>query len=203
MRNRTPISIFPFLSVLLSTLGVLSFLAVTFVMFSKASPTGKPRTQPVQVQWVGAPSYVRPILVECRHDGIIVHPGAGGATQRYDRAQLKREEAIVHELVQEGYGKLGPVPSRTQLWFFLKGAIQNERRLVGSFTRSMHDVEIGNLSGASHRQEIERYPILLVYPDGIDTYDAASYLVETTTRLSVGLEPMLPGWHLPYRKVAE
>lgn len=202
MRNRTPISIFPFLSVLLSTLGVLSFLAVTFLMFSKGTPTPARHLQPVKVQWVGAPSYVRPILVECRRDGIVVHSGPGGATRRFDTAELKHERAIVHELVQEGWGKLGPVPSRTQLWFFLKGAIQNERRLLGTFTRSMHDVEIANLTGSSHRERIQRYPILLVYPDGIATYDLASYLVETTTRLSVGLEPMLPGWRLPYGKEA-
>lgn len=40
MRNRTPISIFPFLSVLLSTLGVLSFLAVTFLMFTRGAADG-------------------------------------------------------------------------------------------------------------------------------------------------------------------
>jgi hypothetical protein len=33
-------------------------------------------------------------------------------------------------------------------------------------------------------------------------YDLASYLVETTTRLPMGLEPMLKGWELPYRKHA-
>jgi hypothetical protein len=63
-------------------------------------------------------------------------------------------------------------------------------------------VEIDNLSGQSQRKQVERYPILLVYPDGIATYDLAAYLVETTTRLSVGLEPMLKGWQLPYGKEA-
>ncbi|HKI97760.1 MAG TPA: hypothetical protein VKB51_04725 [bacterium] len=202
MRNRTPISIFPFLSVLLSTLGVLSFLAVTFVMFTRTSAKAPRPEQPVEVQWVGAPPHVRPILVECRQDAVVVHSGPGGKTRRFDLASLQREQDLVRGMVQEAYGELGPVPSRTQLWFYMKSAIQNERRLVGSFTRAMHDVEIDDLSGQSKREQVERYPILLVYPDGITTYDVASYLVETTTRLSVGLEPMLKGWKLPYQKEA-
>jgi hypothetical protein len=202
MRNRTPISIFPFLSVLLSTLGVLSFLAVTFLMFTRGAATPERPAQPVQVQWVGAPPHVRPVLVEVRADVLLVHRPAGGAPLRFDRAGLERESELVRRLVQDGYGQLGPTPSRTQLWFYLKTAIQNDRRLLGTFTRHLHDLEIDNLSGQSQQQRVERYPILLVYPDGVPVYDLASYLVETTTRLPMGLEPMLKGWELPYRKHA-
>jgi hypothetical protein len=202
MRSRSPISLFPFLSVLLSTLGVLSFLAVTFLMFSRSAKAPPRPAQPVQVQWVGAPPHVRPLLVECRADAVVLHGGPGGTTRSFDRAALERESVLVRQMVQDAYGQLGPVPSRTQLWFYLKSAIQNEPRLVGTFTRALHDVEIDNLSGQSQRKQVERYPILLVYPDGIATYDLAAYLVETTTRLSVGLEPMLKGWQLPYGKEA-
>lgn len=202
MRNRTPISIFPFLSVLLSTLGVLSFLAVTFLLFTRTAATPRKAAATVQVQWVGAPAHVRPLLVECRADGIVLHPRDGGPPRRFDRAALERESELVHQMVSAGYGELGPAPSRTQLWIYLKSAIQNERRLVGSFTRLMHDMELDNLSGVARARQEERYPILLVYPDGVPIYELASYLVETTTRLSVGLEPMLKGWKLPYRKAA-
>lgn len=201
MRNRTPISIFPFLSVLLSTLGVLSFLAVAFLLFSRTEATPEKAPEPVKVGWVGAPAHVRPLLVECRSDGLRVHL-TGSGPLRFDRAALERESDVVHQLVNAGYGQLGPAPSRTQLWVFLKTAIQNERRLVGSFTRAMHDLELANLTGEARERQEERYPILLVYPDGVETYELAAYLVETTTRLSVGLEPMLKGWKLPYRKEA-
>ena len=80
----------------------------------------------------------------------------------------------------------------------MKSAIQNEPRLNGSFTRLMHDVELDNLSGGARRALRERYPILLVYSPGVGTYQLASYLLESTTRLAIGLEPMLPGWALPY-----
>jgi hypothetical protein len=202
MRNRTPISIFPFLSVLLSTLGVLSFLAVTFLMFSRSDAAPRQAPQPVDVQWVGAPPHVRPILVECREDAVLLHLPGATQPRRFERAALERESALVQQMVQEGYGQLGPAPSRAQLWLHLKTAIQNERRLLGSFTRALHDVEMDNLSGQSQQAQQQRYPILLVYPDGIPLYDLASYLVETTTQLSVGLEPMLKGWALPYRKEA-
>lgn len=199
MRNRTPISIFPFLSVLLSTLGVLSFLAVTFLLFSHSSATPQRKAQPVQVQWVGAPPHVRPLLVECRGSDVVLHGAPGQPLRRFARAELEREMALVRQMVQDGYGQLGPAPTRSQLWLYLKSAIQNDRRLAGSFTRALHDVELDNLTGAAQRAQIERYPILLVYPDGIPSYDLASYLVETTTRLPVGLEPMLPDWTLPYQ----
>lgn len=200
MRNRTPVSIFPFLSVLLSTLGVLSFLAVTFLLFSRAEPDPQPASRPVQVQWVGAPPHVRPLLVESHREELVVHLGKGKGERRFTQRDLERETTLVRALVDAGYGELGPVPSRAQLWFYLKAAIQNDRRLKGSFTRLLHDLELDNLSGQSQREQVERYPILLVYPDGIGTYEMASYLLETTTRLSVGLEPMLDGWALPYQE---
>lgn len=202
MRNRTPISIFPFLSVLLSTLGVLSFLAVAFLLFSRTDATPEREAETVQVQWVGAPEHVRPLLVECRADALVLHTRPGGPTRRFERAALERESELVRQMVNNGYGRLGPAPARTDLWVFLKQAIQNERRLVGTFTRYVHELELDNLSGESQRRQEERYPILLVYPDGIETYELASYIVETTTRLSLGLEPMLHGWKLPYREEA-
>lgn len=198
MKNRTPVSLFPFLSVLLSTMGVLSFLAVTFLLFSRADIAPEQPPVPVHVQWVGAPAYVRPLLVECRSDRIVFHPRDGAPTRGFTRASLQRELGIVRELQDTAQAQLGQMPSRTQLWLYFKALIPHEQRLQGSFTKLMHEIEIDNLSGRSRRAQAQRYPILLIYPDGIDTYELASYLVETTTRLALGLEPMLHGWALPY-----
>ena len=199
MKNRTPISIFPFLSVLLSTMGVLSFLAVTFVLFSG---TDAPRTKPekqVKVSWVGAPPHVRPLLVEFRGNTVLIHDRPGGRS--FARAALEREVAVVKELMATSESDLGLTPSETQRWFFFKTTVPQEPRLAASFTRMMHDLEIENLTGQNRAQQVERYPILLIYPDGVETYDLASYLLEMTTRLATGLEPMLPGWDLPYQKL--
>ena len=199
MKNRTPISLFPFLSVLLSTMGVLSFLAVTLVLFSGSdTPLARPK-QPVEVRWVGAPPHVRPLLVECRRGSVLIHDGPGGA--RFDRPALEREVAIVKELLAAASGELGPTPSETQRWFYFKTTLPQDPRLAASFTLWMHDLEIDNLTGKNRARLVERYPILLIYPDGVDTYDLASYLLEMTTRLAIGLEPMLPGWELPYQNL--
>ncbi len=56
-----------------------------------------------------------------------------------------------------------------------------------------------NLDGTNVEEVL---PTRTVYPEGIATYGLVSFLVETTTRLSVGLEPMLKGWSLPYRDQA-
>jgi len=56
MRSRTPISLFPFLSVLISTMGVLSFIAVTFLLFSSPAKVNLSEPEPVEVRW-GSPCW--------------------------------------------------------------------------------------------------------------------------------------------------
>ncbi len=63
------VSLFPFLSVLLSTMGVLAFLAISFVITTQED-VQPPRPQPIEFQWVGAPGYVNPIFIRCYADRI-------------------------------------------------------------------------------------------------------------------------------------
>ena len=65
MKRRVSITIFPFLSVLLCTMGILSFLSVTFLLISRADPVPAAAAKPVEVRWTGAPDYVRALRVEC------------------------------------------------------------------------------------------------------------------------------------------
>lgn len=180
-------------------MGVLAFLAITFLLFANMTPASISKQEsPLDVRWVGAPNYVRPLLVETRSDAVLLHEKQGGMPRAFSREALRSEVAVVKELLESATGMLGPAPGPTQLWIFLKGAIPAERRLNDSLTLAIHWVEMDNLTGRSRKERIERYPILLVYPEGVETYELASYLVETTTRLSLGVEPMLPGWQLPY-----
>lgn len=198
MKNKTPISIFPFLSVLLSTMGVLSFLAVTFLLFNETEPAVRRPEKKIEIRWTGAPPHVRPLLVECRRGSVIFHNGAGKTVVTFTKAALQREVRVVKELIQAGTGELGPAPTESQLWVMFKTVLPHETRLLGSFTRMVHDLEIDNLTGKNRSLRIERYPILLVYPDGLESYELVSYLLETTTRLATGLEPMQKGWDFPY-----
>lgn len=202
MKSRTPVSLFPFLSVLLCTMGVLSFLAVTFLLLSRQEQSAKLKSEPVEVRWVGAPAHVRPMLVECASDGIRVHYRQGGTPRFFSLDSLERESDLVKNLMERGASRFGEFPGESGIWLYFKETVPRERRLVGTLTRLMHDVEISNLTGRSKRTETARYPIFLVYPDGIDAYELVSYLVESTTRLSVGVEPMLRGWILPYQEQA-
>lgn len=68
-RNEPVVSLFPFLSVLLSTMGVLAFLSISFLLISQeANEVAKIQT--VEFQWVGAPGYVEPIYIRCYEDRI-------------------------------------------------------------------------------------------------------------------------------------
>ena len=59
------ITLFPFLSVLLSTMGVLAFLSISFLLVipENADNPSKPRN--FKFEWVGAPGYVSPIFISC------------------------------------------------------------------------------------------------------------------------------------------
>jgi hypothetical protein len=199
MKHRAQITLFPFLSVLISTMGILAFLAVTFLLVSRPELSVAPPRKTVEVRWVGAPSYVRPILVECLAEEVRLHEPGTGSPRRFTRARLREEAERVRQLEERGLQQLGPVVEREKLKRLLKTWLREDSALRGSLTLAFDQVEQDNLRGRAGNRDEVYHPVLLVYPDGIDTYDLVSYLVETTTRLPVGLEPMLKGWKLPYR----
>ncbi|MDH4224853.1 MAG: hypothetical protein OEW12_04330 [Deltaproteobacteria bacterium] len=200
MKTRTPISLFPFLSVLLSTMGILSFLAITFMLIARQNQ-GQAATQTVrEIKWVGAPEYVRPVLVECRSDGVRYHPPKGRPVV-IPYTSLLGEMERLKQLDQSIRRQLGPGAESFQVWLMMKTVIQNDPVLAGGFIRRMHDLEMENLRWRRSQGQ-ESYPIMLIYPDGVKTFDLASLLLETATRLKVGLEPMLEGWRLPFGNMA-
>ena len=63
------VTLFPFLSVLLSTMGVLAFLSISFLIITPELTEFQDRKQ-IEFQWVGAPGYVEPIFIRCFEDRI-------------------------------------------------------------------------------------------------------------------------------------
>lgn len=183
-------------------MGVLSFIAVTFLMFVRNEQVPAQTTKAVEVRWVGAPEHVRPLLIECKSDGVVFHTKTGQLSQFYPLRALEDEVIIVKQILRRGLAQLGVSPDSSRLWLYMKEAIRRDERLDEALTTEFNDLELLNLTGERRRKAIQKYPILLVFPDGIKAYRLVSFLVETTTRLSVGLEPMLEGWSLPYRKHA-
>lgn len=200
MRQRLQITLFPFLSVLVSTMGILAFLAVTFMLVSRPDLNVAPPQKPIEVRWVGAPAYVQPILVECLADEVRLHAPGAAEPRRFPRDRLRREAEHVRDLEERGLQQLGPVVEREQLKRLMKTWLRGDGALRGSLTLAFDQVEQDNLRGRAGNRDEVFHPVLLVYPDGIVTYDLVTYLVEATTRLPVGVEPMLKGWRLPYRR---
>ena len=68
-RSPPRVTLFPFLSVLLSTMGVLAFLSISFLLITPNLSETTSRKQ-IEFQWVGAPGYVKPIFIRCYEDRI-------------------------------------------------------------------------------------------------------------------------------------
>ena len=68
-RSPPRVTLFPFLSVLLSTMGVLAFLSISFLLITPDLSETTSRRQ-IEFQWVGAPGYVKPIFIHCYEDRI-------------------------------------------------------------------------------------------------------------------------------------
>ncbi len=188
-------SLFPFLSVQLGTMGVLSFLATLLALLQ--TPGVTPAKIETELKLVGAPNYVRPLLLECRNNGIWLHEKNGNPTRKFSLPNLQKEAQQLEILTEQVLQTLPTNASREQVWFALKHLIPQQPNLKNSFISWLHEVETSNLSGEAHSLRIQRYPILLIHTDGLESYEIASQLIEQSSRLAIGLEPFLPGWELP------
>ena len=98
MRRRIPdpsVPIFPFLSVLLSTMGVLAFLSISFLIISRFTPNEIIQQRQVEFEWVGAPEYVEPIYIKCFEDYI----------EYYNLFSNREERIVLNDLLREVKGE--------------------------------------------------------------------------------------------------
>ena len=191
-------SLFPFLSVQLGAMGVLSFLAAVLALL-QTSGAASPRIQ-AEIQLVGAPPYVRPLLLECRKEVLWLHASKGIPSQRFSVEELRTEVNTLNILIERIVQELGPTTSRDQVWLTLKRLIPQQPSFQQGFVAWLHQLELSNLSGENRAERIQQYPILLVRTNGIDTYELASQLLEQSTRLAIGVEPLPPDWEIPYQE---
>lgn len=63
-------TLFPFLSVLVSTMGVLAFLSISFLLLFPQVNNSNTSVEKIQFEWTGAPKYVKPIFFKCTGDYI-------------------------------------------------------------------------------------------------------------------------------------
>ena len=64
------LTLFPFLSVLLSTMGVLAFFSISVVLVVPQNADSPATSKNIKGEWVGAPGYVKPIFFRCYADRV-------------------------------------------------------------------------------------------------------------------------------------
>jgi len=195
MLSRSALFFFPLLSILVGTIGVVAFVAGTLAVLGGGGGRAE-RGVSVRVEWEGAPPYARPVLLECRPDGVMMHEGDERPPRFFSLERLARESAVVRDLHDRGTARAGGVLTQDQEWLFFKAVIERDPRLKDSLTLALHRIEMANLKREGRARRDEQYPILLVAADGLDNYDLATFLMESTSRLPVWVEPMLAGWRV-------
>ena len=87
--------LFPFLSVLLSTMGILAFLSISFLLVVPEDAGSPMKPKRLQFEWVGAPGYVKPIFIRCYADRI----------EYYNLFENREKILYLDQLIYELQGK--------------------------------------------------------------------------------------------------
>lgn len=84
------VSLFPFLSVLLCIMGILAFMSVSFLLMNESN-IPEEEIEQIEFQWVGAPSYVRPLFIRCLKHEIVYYDMFQNRDQRMSFRELSQE----------------------------------------------------------------------------------------------------------------
>lgn len=121
-RSQVPVvSLFPFLSVLLCIMGVLAFMAVSFLLMNQPQ-LPELETKSIEFQWVGAPAFVKPIFIRCFQNEIIY----------YDFFQGKDHRLSFNGLIAEIQLRNG------RLTRYLKRVVVENQRIKRAFGTTEH-----------------------------------------------------------------
>jgi hypothetical protein len=192
----SPAFAIPFLGILIGSVGLVGIGTGALALFESRRDLPE-RGISVQVEWEGAPSYVRIVLLECRADGVTLHEGREKTARFFPLERLSREVEAVRDLRERGVTQAGGALTRDQEWLYFKAVIERDHRFRDSLTLALHQIELANLKRERGTRREERYPVLLVTPGGLDSYEFATALIESTSRLPAVAEPVLPDWRFP------
>ena len=93
--NFPKVTLFPFLSVLLSTMGILAFLSISFLIVVPEDTNSTMGHKRLQFEWVGAPGFVKPIFFRCYEDRL----------EYYNLFEKKEYSLSLDELLNQFQGK--------------------------------------------------------------------------------------------------
>ena len=66
----TNVTLFPFLSVLICTMGILAFISITFLLIFPKNNVITNKSKQIKFEWLGAPADVKPIFFRCYENRI-------------------------------------------------------------------------------------------------------------------------------------
>ena len=66
----TNVTLFPFLSVLICTMGILAFISITFLLIFPKNNVFTNQSKQIKFEWLGAPADVKPIFFRCYENRI-------------------------------------------------------------------------------------------------------------------------------------
>ena len=145
----------------------------------------------VRFAWQGAPQPTQLLVVQCRADGVALTTPGGGPKHFFPLSELAREVVMVKALQDRVAGRVAQGAGRRAQWQALGKLLPREPRLRDSLSLALRRVEH---RGGQGREPWA--PLLLVYPEGLQSYDLAAFLVDAATLWPVVAEPMLPGWRV-------
>jgi len=163
------VELFPFLTILLSTMGVLAFISLS-LLFSAPEGTEKLKSErnskksdengsdsiTVKFELIGKPDFIHPHYILCLKDKILIH------------------DSGIEIPFNENYG------------YFL-------------FYDYLNSLESLNQSFHEKYKDNDEYVIFGVYPTGIETYFRCRQILQMFTNLNFGTQPILPNWKLSSR----
>ena len=91
----TNVTLFPFLSVLLCTMGTLAFLSISFLLVVPHDSFFMYKSKQIKFEWIGAPANVKPIYFRCYKNRI----------EYYNLFENKNSTLFLNEFLQQIEGK--------------------------------------------------------------------------------------------------
>ncbi len=166
-KKKIDINLFPFLTILLSTMGVLTFIALSLLFSVEdgngsypddtrkiVSDTSKNKDSVlVEFKLIDKPDYIKPHYIICKEDKIYIKDN--------------------------------------EIWLSFKE--DYSYFLLYNYLKSLENINIEYHKNFKDHQE---YVIFGIYPSGIQTYYKARAILQNYTSLNFGSEPMLPNWKI-------
>jgi len=189
--QKLEVSLFPFLSIFLCVMGVLSFINI---LSSFSAP------QKIELTAQLEQGYKVAYQIFSLPDGIIILPPVKHLEQL--RAAVDdADKAIIDDIIQRREQAIARLKSHT-------GSIMNAATepTVEDVLETLHDIRVLNEMALQANYLYEEFLLLGIYPNGGQAYQKIRDIMAFTQdarAISVGLEPLDSNWTLNLKKLSK